>query len=263
MAILGLTGQAQTRRDFTISLSADSAASLHVYLPEHANGRAVIACPGGGYAMLSMEHEGTDWASYFNDQGIAYAVLTYRLPAGNRELPLSDAREAVLTVRREAKAWGIDPHQVGIMGFSAGGHLAAITATTATDDCRPDFQILFYPVITMDEKTGHRGSTLNFLGASHSDTATVSRYSADMQVRSGVTPPAFITLANDDSAVPPLTNGLSYYAALLKAHVPVAFHAYPNGGHGYGFRPSFPYHKEVLAELSAWLKHLAPNNVKK
>ena len=141
-------------------------AELTVYLPDEkkATGRAVVCCPGGGYTHLAMDHEGHQWAPFFNSQGIALIVLKYRMPHGNRMIPISDAEEAMKTVRRRASEWHINSADVGIMGFSAGGHLASTIATHSTGDAAPNFQILFYPVITMDLGFTHKGSHDNFLG---------------------------------------------------------------------------------------------------
>ena len=147
---------------------------LTVYLPDEkkATGRAVVCCPGGGYTHLAMDHEGHQWAPFFNSQGIALIVLKYRMPHGNRMIPISDAEEAMKTVRRRASEWHINPADVGIMGFSAGGHLASTIATHSTGDAAPNFQILFYPVITMDLGFTHKGSHDNFLGEGHSKNYT-------------------------------------------------------------------------------------------
>lgn len=256
VAALGVAAQAQTARKLTVNLTPDGASNIQVFLPETPSGRAIVGCPGGGYSHLSMQNEGTDWAEYFNSQGIAYCVLTYRMPKGDRSLPMSDAQNAIRTVRDSAQAWKVNPYDVGIMGFSAGGHLASTTATHAPIDARPDFQILFYPVISMNERVTHKGSVVGFLGDGRADKALVDEFSNDKQVRRHQTPPAFIVMAGDDRAVPPLTNGLPYYTALRRAGIPAAMHIYPSGGHGFGFRSSFAYHNEMLGELSAWLKSL-------
>jgi acetyl esterase/lipase len=232
-------------------------AKITVYLPsaKQATGRAVVCCPGGGYSHLAMEHEGTDWASFFNQQGIAFIVLKYRMPRGNFSVPISDAEEAIRTVRRNAKSWNIDPQQVGIMGSSAGGHLASTIATHAKGDAKPDFQILFYPVITMDPSFTHKGSHDNFFGEGHSKRELKKLeqlYSNDMQV-TRATPRAFIALSDDDTAVLP-ANGANYYQECFRHDVPAAIHIYPSGGHGWGIRPSFRFHAEMLLELKAWLQ---------
>lgn len=254
--LLGLAVQAQTARKFTVNLTPDGASNIQVFLPQNPSGRAIVGCPGGGYSHLSMQNEGTDWADYFNGQGIAYFVLTYRMPKGDRALPMSDAQNAIKMVRDSAKAWRVNPYDVGIMGFSAGGHLASTTATHAPIEARPNFQILFYPVISMNERETHKGSVVGFLGEGRSDAKLVNEFSNDKQVRRHQTPPAFIVMAGDDRAVPPLTNGLPYYIALRRAGIPAAMHIYPAGGHGFGFRTSFAYHNQMLDELSAWLKSI-------
>ena len=141
-------------------------AKVSVFLPKEkvATGRAVVICPGGGYQHLAMKHEGTDWAPFFNNMGIAAIVLKYRMPNGNHEVPVADAEEALRLVRRNAQAWNIKTDEVGIMGSSAGGHLASTLATHSKGDAKPDFQILFYPVITMMPDITHKGSHDNFLG---------------------------------------------------------------------------------------------------
>ena len=124
-AIYALLANAQTERRFTLTNSLDGKSTLECYLPANPTGRAVISCPGGGYSHLSLQNEGHDWATYFNEMGIAYFVLTYRMPNGDRNIPLSDAFNAIKTVRDSSSVWNINPYDVGIMGFSAGGHLAS------------------------------------------------------------------------------------------------------------------------------------------
>lgn len=231
---------------------------IRVYLPDPAlaTGRMVVACPGGGYSHLALDHEGYDWAPYFNKLGIAYAVLKYRMPCGNREVPMSDALQAMRLVRTNAAKWHVNPHAVGIMGSSAGGHLASTIATHADVDARPDFQILFYPVISMDITKTHKGSVIGFLGDKQNDKSLVEAFSNERQVRRHLTPPAIILLSNDDGAVPPVTNGIAYYSALQRNGVDATLHVYPVGGHGWGFRPKFACHEQMLNDLTAWLKHL-------
>lgn len=227
-------------------------ARVYVYLPDvkHVTGRAVVICPGGGYAMLAMEHEGTDWAEFFTSQGIAAIVLKYRMPHGNRKVPVSDAMEAMRLVRRNAKEWRIDVDQVGIMGSSAGGHLASVVATMGKGSTAPNFQILFYPVITMSPGFTHIGSHDNFLGKD-ARKKTEQEYSTDRQV-SRVTPRAYILLSDDDHTVLP-ANGVNYYLACYRHDVPASLHVYPTGGHGWGMKQSFPYHIEMLLDFKAWL----------
>lgn len=228
-------------------------AELYVYLPDKKinTGRAVVACPGGGYQHLAMDHEGKDWAYFFNHQGIALIVLKYRMPHGNYRVPLDDAEAAMRTVRLNAKIWHIDPSQVGIMGFSAGGHLASTVATHSKGDAKADFQILFYPVITMEPSFCHRGSMENLLGKSPKKKL-IKDLSNDLQV-SRFTPRAFIALSEDDQVVQP-ANGANYYLECYRHDVPASIHVYPKGGHGWGYREAFPYHMELLLELKAWLR---------
>lgn len=252
-----LSVTAQTARRFTVNITPDGQSKMEVFLPSNPTGRAIVDCPGGGYTHLSMQNEGTDWVDYFNNQGIAYCVLTYRMPKGDRTLPMSDAQNAIRTVRDSAQSWRVSPYDVGIMGFSAGGHLASTTATHAPIEARPDFQILFYPVISMEERATHKGSVVGFLGDNRTDEKLVKEFSNDKQVRRHTTPPAFIVLAGDDRAVPPLTNALPYFSALRKAGVPASLHIYPAGGHGFGFKSTFAYHEQLLNELTAWLNSLS------
>ncbi len=232
---------------------AADTAKVKIFLPSEkdATGRAVVICPGGGYQHLAMNHEGYDWAPFFNNMGIAAIVLKYRMPHGNCEVPIADAEEAIKLVRRNAGAWNIKADQVGIMGSSAGGHLASTIATHSKGDAKPDFQILFYPVITMLPDITHKGSHDNFLGKDAKKKAEKD-YSNDAQV-SRTTPRAFIALADDDHVVLP-ANGVNYYTELYRHDVPASLHVYPSGGHGFGMRERFKFHNELELELKAWLR---------
>ena len=227
--------------------------SLRVFLPapELATGRAVVACPGGGYSGLAVNHEGYDWAPYFNKQGIALIVLKYRMPKGDRTLPISDAEAAMKMVRDSADVWNLNPNDIGIMGSSAGGHLASTIATHAPEALRPNFQILFYPVITMDKSFTHMGSHDNLLGKDASADLE-KEFSNEKQVTKE-TPRAFIVYSDDDKVVPP-ANGVNYYLALNKKGVPSVLHIYPTGGHGWGIREDFLFKSEMQNELTSWLR---------
>ena len=227
-------------------------AKVYVSLPnaKRATGRCIVICPGGGYSHLAMNHEGHDWAPFFNNMGIATVVLKYRMPHGVHEVPLEDAEEAMRLVRRNAKQWNIDPNQVGIMGSSAGGHLASTVATHLRGDAAANFQILFYPVITMDPSFTHLGSHDNLLGKD-AKKKLEREYSNDVQV-TRVTPRAFIALSDDDHAVLP-ANGVNYYFECYRHDVPASLHVYPTGGHGWGIRTSFAFHLEMMQELRTWL----------
>lgn len=234
------------------SSDKDDIAKAYVYLPaaKKATGRAIVICPGGGYEFLAMDHEGKDWAPFFNRMGIATIVLKYRMPHGKKEVPISDAEQAMRLVRTNAAKWNIDPNDVGIMGSSVGGHLASTIATHGKKDVLPNFQLLFYPVITMDLEFTHKGSHDNFLGknARKKDELT---YSNDIQV-SRTTPRALIVLSDDDDVVVP-ANGVNYYFELYKHDVPASLMVYPKGGHGWGMNPGFAYHLEMLMNVKAWL----------
>lgn len=226
--------------------------SITVYKANQPNGMAIIMCPGGGYARLAMNHEGHDLASWLNAQGITYVVLKYRMPNSHYEVPLSDAEQAIRLVRQHAAEWGVRPDRIGIMGASAGGHLAASLATLySSDETRPDFQILFYPVISMQPGITHGGSRQNLLGENPSQELE-NKYTLEKQVNER-TPQAFIMLSADDGSVPP-ANGIHYFEALLQHQVPATLHVYPTGGHGWGFRDAFTYKRQWTGELEKWLR---------
>jgi len=251
---------AQTARKITVNLTDDGKANIVGYLPVQPTGKAVVGCPGGGYSGLSLQNEGHDWADYFNRQGIAYFVLTYRMPHGDRTIPVGDAQKSIRVVRDSADVWGINPYDVGIMGFSAGGHLASTISTHSEFAERPDFSILFYPVISMNEKETHKGSCVNFLGSEgQKDQQLVKLFSNQHAVRRHLTPPAIILTANDDRTVPPVTNGVAYYTAMRKQGNDCALYIYPTGGHGFGFKSTFTYHDQMLNDLTTWLqRHQGP-----
>jgi len=225
---------------------------LIVYPADKPNGQAVIACPGGGYGYLAKYHEGTDMAPWFNERGITYAVLLYRMPEQHNDVPLIDTQQALRLLRSRAGQYGIK--QVGIMGSSAGGHLASTTATHFTDESdRPDFQILFYPVISLDPEITHHGTRTALLGEKP-DPMLNWLYSNETQV-SPQTPPAFIMHSADDNVVHP-DNSIRYYQALRQAGVPVVLNIYPVGGHGWGFRDDFPYKEAWTKSLEVWLNNI-------
>ena len=255
LLLLASGAKAQTAREFTLNLTPDGKAQMVCFLPQTPNGKAIVGIPGGGYSVLSNTHEGTMAHEWLNQQGIAYFVVNYRLPDGDRTKPMGDVEQGFRIVRDSAQAWGINPQKVGIMGFSAGGHLASVISTHSPAEVRPNFSILFYPVISMDENVSHKWSCRNFLGEEgQKDASLVRDFSTMNAVRSQETPPAFIILSGDDNLVPPLTNGLEYYIAMRKAGNECTLLAYPNGGHGYGFGPWFKYRSEMLGTLGKWLE---------
>jgi len=221
--------------------------TLQMYLPENANasGTAIVICPGGGYAILAYNLEGTIVAKILNSWGVTAVVLKYRLPSDDIMKdksvgPLEDAQSAIKYVRENATQLNINPQKIGIMGFSAGGHLAATASTHFDKDyisnpnhisLRPDFSILAYPVISMSETLTHMGSHDNLLGKNPSQEV-VKKFSNELQVTKN-TPITFLVLAGDDDTVNP-ENSIKYYEALLKNSVPAEMHIYQNGGHGFG-----------------------------
>ena len=241
-----------------------SIAKLYVYhpTPQKNTRAAVVICPGGGYAGLAMTHEGHDYARWLTDNGITAVILKYRLPNRNHFIPLKDAQRALRTVRANAEAWGIDLNRVGISGFSAGGHLASTAAThfdggdaSAADllerlSCRPDFAILFYPVITMKEEFTHLGSRRNLTGDGY-NAELVKYYSNEDQV-TAQTPPVFLITSDDDRAVVP-RNSIEFYAALKRHQVPAVLYVIPDGGHGWGTHPEKSQYLEWSVPLKAWL----------
>ncbi|MBQ8601184.1 MAG: alpha/beta hydrolase fold domain-containing protein [Bacteroides sp.] len=257
LSMLFVTSQAQTARKFTIDLTEGGKAQMVCFLPEKPSGKAIVGVPGGGYSVLSNTHEGYLASEWLNKRGIAYFVVNYRLPNGDRTLPMGDVQKSIRIVRDSAAVWNIHPRDVGIMGFSAGGHLASVISTHSEYDVRPDFSILFYPVISMDEKVTHKYSCRNFLGEEgQKDKDLVRRFSTNNAVRRHLTPPALIITANDDRLVPFVTNGLAYYTAMRKAGNECTMHVYPTGDHGFGFGHWFKYHDQLLADLGVWLDNL-------
>jgi len=222
-----------------------SEAEIYVYLPKIGinSGAAVVICPGGGYVIEAMDHEGYDLAEWLAEQGVAGIVLKYRLPYGHDQIPLEDAQRTMRLVRQKASEWGINPAKIGIAGSSAGGHLASTAGTNfdlgnpdSTDpieklSCRPDFMLLLYPVITLNEEFGHIGSRVNLIGPGNK-WELVEKYSNELHVTSQ-TPPTFLILADDDNAVPP-RNSIEFYMALKKFKISAEMHIFRNGGHGFG-----------------------------
>lgn len=228
-------------------------AAYYVYLPQgKATGQAVLILPGGGYRRTAMDHEGHMVAKWLNENGIAAVVLRYRMPNGlHHEIPLLDAQRTYALMRENAAKWGFDPNKIGVMGFSAGGHLASSVSTHfTTAEQRPAFSILFYPVITMMDGTLHKGSRDNLLGKALTPEL-LDRYSNEKRV-TAQTPPTILILADDDKSVHPI-NSIDYYNALHANGVATEMHIYPKGGHGFGFRDSFAYQNEMRATLLRWL----------
>lgn len=244
--------------------------TIEVYLPtkQIATGEAVVIFPGGGYGILAYDWEGTDFAKWLNSQGIAGIVVKYRLPVSKslidpKEVPLMDAQRAIRLVRSRAADWNINPGKVGIMGFSAGGHLASTLSTqykhevTRPKDAidgisaRPDFSILVYPVITFRTEAVHAGSRKNLIGENASEELK-DRFSGELNVNAE-TPPTFLVHAQDDKGVP-IENSILYYQALHKNGVKASLHIYPTGGHGFGFGLGKGATEGWRNVLLAWMK---------
>ena len=246
----------ETIRDESFIINV-SVPELEIYLPEKSarTGMAVVICPGGGYSGLAYDHEGIMVARWLNKEGIAAFILKYRMPNKHKNVPLSDAQQAIRYVREHAAEFGVDELKIGICGFSAGGHLASTASThfaTSGTSTRPDFSILFYPVVTMTKMT-HGGSRNNLLGDNPSQ-AEIHMFSNEKQVNVN-TPPALLLLSDDDKTVLP-ENSIRYYEALKRNNVPASMYIFPTGGHGWGFRDNYEYHKQMTDLLSAWLKAL-------
>jgi acetyl esterase/lipase len=261
--------QAETGKDGILRISKVSEPSLMVFQAANkkANGTAVIICPGGGYAILAASHEGTDVAKVFNEWGITAFVLKYRLPDDSlmelKEIgPLQDAQRAIQIVRENAKKWGIDKNKIGIMGFSAGGHLASTAGThfnhvvidnKKNTSLRPDFMVLGYPVISFTDSLTHMGSRNNLIGK-NPGAEKITAYSNELQVTKE-TPPTFLVHAKDDAAVK-VQNSLAFYDALQKNGVPAEIHLYEKGGHGFGMN-----NKTSDEKWMDWLKVWMEKNV--
>lgn len=237
---------------------------LHQPAGGDANGTAVVICPGGGYGNLAIDHEGHETARWLNSLGVTAFVLKYRHSGSGHKhpVPMLDGQRAVRTVRARAKEWNIDPSRVGVLGYSAGGHLASTLAThfdggeaNASDPIdrvgsRPDFLILCYPVISMSEKHMHRGSHNNLLGK-EADEALEKNLSNDLQV-TPETPPTFIFQTDEDKSVP-AENCVSFYLALRRAGVPAEMHIYQEGRHGLGLAKETPGANDWPARCGDWL----------
>ena len=259
------------RQDITV-ISNVQVPGIDVYLPtkRFASGQAVVICPGGGYWILAWDLEGTDIAKYFNSIGVAAIVLKYRLPTyGNTvdpaKAPLMDAQRAMRLVRSNASKWNINPEKIGIMGFSAGGHLASTLGThfdygdkkskdsIEMQSCRPDFMILMYPVISLMDSITHASSKEALIGK-NPDKELVKYYSNEYQVKSD-TPPTFLVHANDDKSVS-VENSLLFYQALRSKNIPAELHIISEGGHGFGLALNNEHVGSWPNLLKLWLKSI-------
>lgn len=247
--------------------------TLEVFLPPKGNatGQAVVICPGGGYRGVAYDIEGTEIAKFLNTKGIAGFVLKYRMPGAEsvvvrNEAPLQDAKRALRTVRANAEKWNVSEDKIGVMGFSAGGHLASTLGTHFNHEdtfesldhidsisARPDFMILVYPVITMKNPHTHQGSKNNLLGENPNEEM-IEYYSNETQITPD-TPPTFLVHASDDEAVP-VENSLLFYQALNDNGVPAEMHIYPEGAHGFNLGLGRGHLEGWTVRLYDWLRYI-------
>ncbi len=226
----GLAGEFKVNERGNISNVGDGA-YLDLYIPKNCNGQMIVVCPGGGYSNCSGTNEGTRVADWCTKRGIAVCVVIYRMPNGHCKLPLNDVQNAFRYCRAHASEWGVK--DIGVMGFSAGGHLAASASTLFTDELtRPDFSVLIYPVITFEEFITHAGSRNNLIGPK-AKKSEVEYWSLENQVSEN-TPPTILLLSGDDRTVSP-ENSIRYYRAMQKHGVEGELHIFTDGGHGWGF----------------------------
>ena len=256
-----LSGPERLNKNGNIGNISDLA-RMDLYFPEKPNGQMMIVCPGGGYSIVSSYNEGVYVAEWMLDRGITVAVVKYRLPNGHCRVPHQDVENAFRYCRKHAGEWGVS--QIGVMGFSAGGHLAATTSTMWTEnETRPDFSVLIYPVITMEQGLTHQGTRENLITVKAEWREHITeKYSLENQV-TRFTPPTFIALCSDDFTVP-AENSLRYYNRLIDNDVEAEMHIFPKGGHGWGFTDEkytendrFGYGRdEFEASLGRWLESI-------
>lgn len=261
----GLSGNEVLDPEAILELTNVTETELIIYSPEDKinTGAAVIICPGGAYAGLAITTQGYDFAEWLNTIGITGIVLKYRMPNGNKEIPLDDVQEAIRYIRKNAKELKLNENKIGVAGFSAGGHLAALSATLFSQESeeeistRPDFSILFYPVISMGLHT-QKDTHQNLLGADPSPSS-IEKYSCEKQVRSN-TPPTLILASDDDTIVSPI-NSTHYYEALKKQHIPATLYLFPQGDHAWGikglnmFGKKFEYIEQAKELILNWIRN--------
>ena len=233
-------------------ISLKSGSNLRVFKASRFNNRrsTIIIIPGGGYSSLGKWNEGYLWVPFFHRFGYTVAVLEYRMPCHEYSIPATDASEAMIALRKRAKDFGYDINKIGLMGFSAGGHLASTMMVSEDDSIRPNFVLLFYPVVSMRKEITHMGSHNNLLGKDASINLEL-QYSNELHV-SGNNPPVFIAVSKDDSVVNPI-NSIILSNEIKRIGRPVSLHIYPEGGHGWGYMRSFPNRGQMFKDMKNWL----------
>ncbi|SHG03307.1 alpha/beta hydrolase [Pedobacter caeni] len=260
-SISGLSGHEISDQEAILELTNVTETELIIYTPDPAinTGTAIIICPGGAYAGLAITSQGYDFAEWLNTIGITGIVLKYRMPNGNKEIPLDDVQESIRYIRKHAAESGIKENRIGIAGFSAGGHLAALSATLFKEEGisnRPDFSMLFYPVISMGQHT-QKDTFQNLLGAAAS-SSVIESYSCEKQVRAN-TPPALILVSDDDKVVSPVNSTL-YYEALKQHGISATLQVFPQGDHAWGikgfnmFGKKFEHIEEAKVLILNWIR---------
>lgn len=251
---LGFAQQSTYPESFRMNLTTDGTAYMVGFLAPKPNGKAVVVFPGGGYKQTSIDKYYA-WAEFFNKIGVSLFAVKYRMPEGDRQIPIADATQALQTVFDSATVWRISPRWIGVMGTSAGGHLASVMATQDLEKLRPAFQILCSPVITMGRVGAHKGSVERFLGKDVENDKVRAEYSSNNRVND-LTPPALIFTSVDDRSVPVEQNAMAYYGAMVKAGRSVSIHVYPEGGHTGTSKMDFKYHQAMENVIATWLNGL-------
>lgn len=217
------------------------------------NRHAIVICPGGGYIVLKKWHEGFYWVPFFQNLGYTVAILEYRMPNHDKTTPTVDGIDAMSFMRACADLWGFDTDKIGIMGFSAGGHLASTISVTHDPLTRPNFSILFYPVISMKKGLTHQQTHDNLLGHAPSEEQEL-QMSNELHIKEDI-PLTFIAVSGNDTIVNP-QNSYLYHQAIISIHKSSSLHVYPNGGHGWGFYKTFGYHEKMIDDLKTWLNKI-------